>query len=342
MHEVSLATRCAQCGTVFRVVQDQLKVSEGWVRCGRCQQVFNALEGLFDLEGTSGPMPLRSELSAAEVVLPSDRTHAHADHDDGDAVGFGADETLSPPSSVSRLDGELLQTSEFHGENVADERVVPAVPGHDTPDDSQVDVTAFDPEGFNESAALERVGLVSRPSEDVAAVDTPEFLRHAERAARWHSPAARRSLSVAVVFLAALLTTQIGLHHRDALAAHWPATMPWLDDACAPLGCQVEPLRRLSAFAVESSALLHVEGSSLHRLQLTLHRRADLPLMPPAVDLMLTDTRGDVVARRTLRASEFMAGQTSTVGADAELQWQAVLDLGDRRISGYTVELFYP
>ena len=46
---MSLATRCTSCGTAFRVVQDQLKVSEGWVRCGRCNAVFNALEGLFDL-----------------------------------------------------------------------------------------------------------------------------------------------------------------------------------------------------------------------------------------------------------------------------------------------------
>ena len=46
---MSLATRCTSCATSFRVVQDQLKVSEGWVRCGRCDAVFNALEGLFDL-----------------------------------------------------------------------------------------------------------------------------------------------------------------------------------------------------------------------------------------------------------------------------------------------------
>ena len=31
------------------------KVSEGWVRCGRCNEVFNALEGLFDLERDSPP-----------------------------------------------------------------------------------------------------------------------------------------------------------------------------------------------------------------------------------------------------------------------------------------------
>lgn len=45
-----LATRCPACGTVFRVVLDQLRVSEGWVRCGRCSDVFNAGQALVDLE----------------------------------------------------------------------------------------------------------------------------------------------------------------------------------------------------------------------------------------------------------------------------------------------------
>lgn len=52
---MSLATRCPSCGTIFRVVQDQLKISEGWVRCGRCSEVFNALDGLFDLEREAPP-----------------------------------------------------------------------------------------------------------------------------------------------------------------------------------------------------------------------------------------------------------------------------------------------
>ena len=47
---MSLATRCTECGTVFRVVEDQLKVSEGWVRCGRCSAVFNALENLCEID----------------------------------------------------------------------------------------------------------------------------------------------------------------------------------------------------------------------------------------------------------------------------------------------------
>ncbi|TDM09641.1 MAG: hypothetical protein C4K60_10515 [Ideonella sp. MAG2] len=49
IQRMSLATRCPACSTTFKVVQDQLKISEGWVRCGHCQEVFNALHSLFDL-----------------------------------------------------------------------------------------------------------------------------------------------------------------------------------------------------------------------------------------------------------------------------------------------------
>ncbi len=45
-----LATRCPACQTVFRVVRDQLRVSGGWVRCGRCSEVFEAGQALLDLD----------------------------------------------------------------------------------------------------------------------------------------------------------------------------------------------------------------------------------------------------------------------------------------------------
>jgi predicted Zn finger-like uncharacterized protein len=48
MSGTDLATRCPACKTVFRVVPDQLKVSAGWVRCGRCAEVFNAHEALVE------------------------------------------------------------------------------------------------------------------------------------------------------------------------------------------------------------------------------------------------------------------------------------------------------
>lgn len=52
---MSFATRCTACGTIFRVVQDQLRVSEGWVRCGRCAEVFDARVQLFDIDRDAPP-----------------------------------------------------------------------------------------------------------------------------------------------------------------------------------------------------------------------------------------------------------------------------------------------
>jgi len=64
----ALATRCPACGTVFRVVPDQLRVSDGWVRCDRCREVFNASETLMDAETgarQSLPGPGRQTVPAA-------------------------------------------------------------------------------------------------------------------------------------------------------------------------------------------------------------------------------------------------------------------------------------
>ena len=35
-------THCPTCGTSFKVVPDQLRIAQGWVRCGQCQTVYKA------------------------------------------------------------------------------------------------------------------------------------------------------------------------------------------------------------------------------------------------------------------------------------------------------------
>ena len=65
---MSLATRCPACGTIFRVVQDQLKVSEGWVRCGQCHEVFHGIEALFDLD--SDPALAARRAAARQPAAP--------------------------------------------------------------------------------------------------------------------------------------------------------------------------------------------------------------------------------------------------------------------------------
>ncbi|MDQ7998310.1 MAG: zinc-ribbon and DUF3426 domain-containing protein [Pseudomonadota bacterium] len=82
---MSLVTRCPACSTAFKVVRDQLRISEGWVRCGRCSQVFDATLDLQDSEDGVPSAP------AAPSSAPSSEAHFAASDsaspDLNDAVG---------------------------------------------------------------------------------------------------------------------------------------------------------------------------------------------------------------------------------------------------------------
>ena len=147
------------------------------------------------------------------------------------------------------------------------------------------------------------------------------------------------------MYTACWLTGQWAVHRRDALAATWPEASGPLAALCDLLGCRIEPLRRIEALAVESSGLTRLDGSTLYRLEVNLRNHELLPVMTPALDLSLTDTRSDVMARRVLSAADWASAQPGLpvrLAPGAELQLSAILDLGERRVAGYTVELFYP
>jgi predicted Zn finger-like uncharacterized protein len=319
---MSLATRCIACGTVFRVVQDQLKVSEGWVRCGRCGEVFNALEGLFDLEGTSGPTPLPVDEPPPRLRVPTheppmwEEAHPAASRDD-DAPSTQADTQADADSQMQ-----------------ADERDAAEHDGRSRPP-SRFAIDAVDSVVPDDALALSS-------SLNIDDAPTPGFMRKAESAAQWQRPRVRRALWVAAAMLLLMLGAQVALRERDELAARWPITEPALAGLCHALGCTVEPPRTLDALAVESSGLSRIDGQPLHRLQVALRNRAAHGVAMPAFDLTLTDLRGEVVARRVLRAAELAAGAPAALRGGAEWSASAVLDLSELRVAGYTIELFYP
>lgn len=326
---MSLATRCNACGTVFRVVQDQLKVSEGWVRCGRCGEVFSALEGLFDLEGASGPIGLARE-PAAPAPVPA-----------------GATSPGAVPAPVQRADGapaSAVAVERALAEDETDDGA--ATTAIDTQVDSRTD-SAFTASPPDSGYRLDHVD--SEVSEEALSTfdgsssePAPSFLRGEIQAAQWRRPRVRRALAVLATLLSLILLVQLVMQRRDELAARWPATAPALVALCTLFGCEVEAPRALDALAVESSGLTRVDGAPLYRLQVALRNRAATPVLTPALDLTLTDLRGEIVARRVLQAADFSGQAPVRLAAGADWSVNALLDLGDTRVAGYTVELFYP
>jgi len=66
-----------------------------------------------------------------------------------------------------------------------------------------------------------------------------------------------------------------------------------------------------------------------------------VPVKTPAIDLSLTDTQGQLIARRALNADEFGAA-SKVIAPGSELPLQALISAGTARVTGYTVEVFYP
>lgn len=329
---MSLATRCTACGTVFRVVQDQLKVSEGWVRCGRCNEVFNALEGLFDLERDTPPEGTSvhgAEIAASAVVpVPGPDAPWNAD-------GFVAE---PDPDLVDKLDTRLF------GARRADAESTPAnhVRARDRHEFSDAQ---FNPEWVAEDDTPSQVGALFSPAaaEEDIAVDkpAPEFVRRAQRAERWRSPATRLALSGTSVALLACLTLQVAHHFRDLVAARWPSLRPPLVAWCEALGCRIEPPRRIEDITVENTALARVGTTDSFRLLVTLRNRSAIGLTLPSVELSLTDATGLLVARRALAPRDFRVA-SNLLPAGGESPMQLLLSAGNSRVSGYTVEIFYP
>jgi predicted Zn finger-like uncharacterized protein len=349
---MSLATRCSACSTVFRVQQDQLKASEGWVRCGRCGTVFSALEGLFDLEreSNSGLMPLEPPPGAAlkpkppiaTAPPPADVGAVAYFHDDDDDVST-ADEAPPAPALV-RADPPArvlvdVPLGDFTASS-ADQAAAAAsfTASYHDPHDDDDDAAALLTEHSGHHTTFDE----SAPIYTGPAPLAPSFVREADRAARWQRPVVRRLTIAAAMALPLLLGAQAAVHHRDLLAARWPGSAEPLRALCAALHCSVQAPRSLDAVSVESSGLTRVDGAPLYKLQIAVRNRAAWAVAMPALDLTLTDPRGEVVTRRVLRAAELGSSAPETLAAGAEWSTLATLDVGDRRVTGYTIDLFYP
>lgn len=397
---MSLATRCTHCGTIFKVVQDQLKVSEGWVRCGRCQQVFNALDGLFDLD--RDPPPQRSAGATARPAVSAGPTAGAAQQasaprpaspppaPEQQAAPFSQDTRSDAVPSTSEddaLDSRWLMSPARDGRS-ANERQHRTGKAHEDFADAQFPQDLLAEDG-DEAMVLEseqptvamppsirsgsskNAGSVQRGRGDAKTPakrgkpkskpgdDTPEFIRKAERRARWQSPAVKGVLSLVGGLLAVLLGLQAALHFHNQLAARFPETEPLLTQLCAAAGCDIQAPMQLDDLIVDSVTLTRTGAGAgaetasdsasqaqpanspqSYRLDVVLRNHASWSLAAPHIELSLNDPDGGLITRRTLSLAEF-GFREQAVPANSATPLQLMLS-SQARINGYTVEVFYP
>ena len=363
---MSLATRCTSCGTVFRVVQDQLKVSEGWVRCGRCQQVFNALQCLFDLDrespppwaapGTGEPDRADPSVTARSSDAPSPaRSGGSQDEVEPEVQDTVADldfaRTEAPPPDDSPFSTQpLLRTQSREELAEADPPDAPSEPGDALGDRFRpAIVTPSQPAALAPAVDSRPAPFAPRMSAEAAAAtplpqlvdEPPRFIREAERAQRWDRTPVRAALGAAALVLSLLLVMQGAMHWRARTAALLPSSSPWLDAVCRWADCGPAAPRHLDQLAVTATGLVRGASAGDYRLNVALQNRAATPVLMPAIELSLTDAQGRLIARRALLPHDLSPPQPS-VPAQGELTVQAALSAPGTRVVGYSVEIFYP
>lgn len=117
----SSVTQCPECSTRFRVTSEQLAASDGIVRCGRCNAVFNATEHLHDDE-PSPQLSLPIATPRDEIAAPKDEAIVAEHTIDLSGINeITTDETTAPAAAVAAEEPTLAQQIAFHDEAPAAE-----------------------------------------------------------------------------------------------------------------------------------------------------------------------------------------------------------------------------
>lgn len=313
---MSLITRCPACRTMFKVVPDQLRISEGWVRCGQCEEIFDAQANLQEeaipAQSAAAPSAFEGELAAA-LACEAPETRVP----EADLRAVPRSERIEPELDTGAGDTVLLPEGSAYGVDetrplLADEGPAPTAPAVQT---------------RAESAPPEL-----------------SFMRPTRQPSRWHRPLVRATLLVLSLLLVLGLALQLLVHERDRVAAIEPGLRPLVEEVCLLAGCEVRPLRQIESVVIDSSAFSKIKGD-LYRLSLTLKNNAPVDLAMPAVELALTDSLDHALIRRVLQPED-LGVQEGVIRAGGETQTTLLLTVktngNGERVAGYRLLAFYP
>jgi predicted Zn finger-like uncharacterized protein len=379
---ICMITTCPHCQTAFQITAEQLSAKAGLVRCGACMQVFNGYRGLTltppavarDTAGgdaaaarpdslppaqadTAGVQVAAAEqslfvqdahetqttLPSRNLLLPLEPLDASVPAAIAEAEALLNDET--PPQQQS-LDLDLSGDTATSGAWPPSMQTIRAEPAMEQ---------AQPLRGPERQAAQHATAASATPGVQVGERERPAQAVIKDAAPRVAEPLYRPELHVpptspawllASAAMLALLALQAVYFWRGAIAQYWPSTRPYLETACASVGCTVPLAQEL--------ALLNIEASTLEAdparpgvvvLQTTLQNVAPFVQRYPHLELTLTGVNDDVLGVKTFAPNEYLHGEQDTRSGWAPKQTRAValhLDVSALPPTGFRLRLLYP
>ena len=364
---MSLITSCPACGTMFRVVPDQLKISEGWVRCGHCAEVFDATANLVDEPELEAPPAVPTQ-PADLPTRPAELATRPAELGTRPAeLAPRPAESPTRPAELPTRPTELATAPAALTPRPEAVRPTPEPAAGESSSFFGYDSQSLEPTPLDNPFVFRRSDLVEpgpEPSvfplparasqlpqdaehededEELPPLEDVSFVRQARRKAFWRRPFVRVLLALVALALAALLALQYAWQERDQLALSQPALRPALERMCEVLQCTLGPPRQIEAVSIESSGFNRVRDDT-YRLAFTLRNAARVPVAVPAMELTITDAQDQPVARRVLTPAELGArGGSIAAGGEWSVATGITVDAGSgTRVAGYRLLAFYP
>jgi len=346
---MSFITRCPACATAFKVVPDQLKISDGWVRCGQCQQVFNATLDLqpwsSGTEPTTPQPPQPNQLSQPSQPSPQPAAQTREPMPESRPEPAWEPESVVPSAAPAQTEPQEPQEPQgLQPETQAQPEVQGTTATHPHPDAAApAPLPQSLPDAPQPTDAQQWPATAARPEPHVHSAPAPSFVRKAQRQALWRRPVVRLLLGVTVAALALLLGLQAATQWRAPLARAVPATQPVLEALCQTLDCQQALPTSPTDVVIGSSVLLRL-GPGVYGFQVVLRNQSALEVPSPAIELTLTDVHDQVLVRRVLLPHEWpRPTPTLPAGAEWSLQFELAFDgIEGRVMTGYRAILFYP
>jgi predicted Zn finger-like uncharacterized protein len=359
-------TRCPACATHFRVTPEQLKVRSGRVRCGECQQIFNALDTLIEepvlamMPPARPPVPTRDipassadsgteavaspEAGAGKIVLPQTAVPE---------AGVEATEEplpLQPASEEPALAGQGQASPLVPAESAElpdiEPELAPPGPGDDAPVEAEVAALEVANETPTEEVAETETATPEQSGADTATGAGTEVAEWAETFPEPLPSSRRWPWVIGSLIALVAIGLQSALAFRVELAVLWPEGKPALVALCEIAGCEVGLPAKVGQVGIEASDL-HPDTTQPGRLVLTatLKNRAPFAQQFPHLELTLTDTADKAVARKVLTPGDYLPAKSSVADgmpSSADIPVSVGVDARDMTASGYRLYLFYP
>ena len=362
---MQLITRCPQCETAFAFETAQLRLAQGWVRCGKCAMLFEADKHLFERDGEH----------ALDRGGFKGRGHAVTGNSNKQQQGAGASEGERARALQSTAKPKMTtKIEELHSDLKALHDTLDDESGESGESGEYADTSSSpDRRHFDLTFGLQKMKSLSLEMQEFSGLQSFESLRAKQAAPSLQSEQPRidgssgvaevrqstaqtgeRSLgagqgrktswtlALSVSFLMLIAVGQIVWANKEVIGALSAQSHLFLQSVCNELGTELGWPMEPQSLKIESSSFKLLTGET-YKVKLRLKNHQDYAVKTPWLELALLGGDEGVLVRKVFSTKELELQQAIAPDKDLIISFNIKVDEQIApHIVGYHLDFFYP